>query len=90
MPRKFPRAPSCRVVHFETGRERYMRGSSTLPTSSHQRHAVAYATQRARETRRAYLVTKMGHALVADPHNRRLAEKELLGVFCVAYPPRRR
>lgn len=50
---------------------------------------IEHAQSRADKTRRAYLVTNMGHVLFSDPRNRRLAKKELTGIACVARPRRR-
>ena len=48
-----------------------------------------YAQRRANETRKAYLVTNLGHALWAHPDNRQLAELELGGIARIYRPQRR-
>lgn len=48
----------------------------------------AYAQRRANETRRAYLVTHMGHAWWDTPENRKIAD-ECGGIAGIIKPQRR-
>jgi hypothetical protein len=50
---------------------------------------IEYAQRRANETGRAYVVSAMGHAMVATRGNRRLVETELGGAVAVLRRDRR-
>jgi hypothetical protein len=49
-----------------------------------------YAQRRADETGKTYLVTKMGHAMLADAANKKLAATELGGIDKFYRPVKRR
>ena len=51
-------------------------------------NALEYAQRRANATRTAYAISKMGHVMLADSHNKRLMREDLGGIALIVKPSR--